>query len=238
MTLVHTGDMHGRLTAARACALREVIQAQPPPVLVLDSGDALRTGNVDVRFGGEPVLAHMTELGYAAMCLGNREFHICPSLLCAKLASAEFKVLCANVTHTRQPGLPVMASHVWELPSLRVGVFGLLTPMLRSGSLLGWLCGVTFDEPLAAARRQAAQLREHCDVLIALTHIGLAQDEALFEEVLQVALILGGHSHRLVHHITPGRALVHSGSHARQASVVRWLGEDDPPEIQVVELKG
>ena len=51
------------------------------------------------------------------------------------------------------------------------------------------------EDPVAEAARQIALLRPSVDVLIALTHIGLREDERLARACPGLAVIVGGHSH-------------------------------------------
>ena len=59
-------------------------------------------------------------------------------------------------------------------------------------------------------------LRKDCDLLIALTHIGIKQDRELAESVPGIDLILGGHTHTVTEQ--PERVgdtfLLHSGFYA------------------------
>ena len=58
LTLLHTADLHGRLTTAAADRLRELRERHQ--ALLLDSGDAITAPNVLLWPWQEPVLARMT----------------------------------------------------------------------------------------------------------------------------------------------------------------------------------
>src|SRR5512138_3604661 len=102
LTILHTGDLHNHLTAAGADVLRR-LKAESPNTLLLDSGDAVSAGNLGVTPGGEPILRLMSETGYDAMAMGNRESHPTLRVLERKLSDAAFPVLGANVMAKRQP---------------------------------------------------------------------------------------------------------------------------------------
>jgi 2',3'-cyclic-nucleotide 2'-phosphodiesterase (5'-nucleotidase family) len=140
----------------------------------------------------------MSDIGYDAMAMGNREFHVSEGLLKRKIDKARFPVLCANM-HRKQNGgamLPVEASLVKVLPNgLRVGVFGLTVPMVTSRMAARAVSAFLFDDPVEAAHIQIAGLRAKVDVLVALTHIGLREDERLARSCPDLDLIVGGHSH-------------------------------------------
>jgi 2',3'-cyclic-nucleotide 2'-phosphodiesterase (5'-nucleotidase family) len=54
---------------------------------------------------------------------------------------------------------------------------------------------LTLADPMATARKLVPELREKAEVVVAVTHIGLAQDKRLATTVEGLDLILGGHSH-------------------------------------------
>ncbi len=194
LTLFHTNDFHGRLTPERAERLAALRREQPESLL-LDAGDAVSAGNLGFRVGGEPVLRQMSELGYDAMTVGNRESHPRRELFPKKLEDARFPVLCANLT--ARPGAPA-PTRPWvllERCGIRVAVLGLTVPMFTRKMWSQALCDYLYESPVETARSLAATLRPRCDLLIALTHIGLRADEALAAAVPEIDLIVGGHTH-------------------------------------------
>ena len=201
LTLLHTNDFHNHLSPAQATrvgAEKADRQARGEDVLLLDSGDAVSAGNVGVRPGGEPILTLMSETGYDAMTLGNREFHVADTLLRHKIGNAKFPILSANIRWREDRGetLPVAASQVFTLPSgLRVGIFGVTVPMVTPRMTARLVSAFVFEDPVAEARRQIELLRPTVDALIALTHIGLREDERLARACPALDLIIGGHSH-------------------------------------------
>lgn len=222
-TLYHTNDFHNHLHAAQAerlHALRQQVQGQG---LLLDAGDAVGSGNVTWQPGGEPILRTMSEIGYDAMTVGNREFHVWRSAFHSKLSLARFPVLCANIRPSHQlaaesddnksetTGLakqgenkrlrkdpPVEAWWMAETASgWRVIVFGLTVPMVTVRMLARKVSAYVFDDPIETAAQLAPVLKQKYqpDLLIALTHIGLSRDRALAASVPAIDLIVGGHSH-------------------------------------------
>jgi 2',3'-cyclic-nucleotide 2'-phosphodiesterase (5'-nucleotidase family) len=137
----------------------------------------------------------MSELGYDAMTVGNRESHPRREIFPRKLEGARFPVLCGNLT--ARPGAPV-PTRPWvalNRGGVRVAVMGLTVPMFTRKMWSQALCDYLYESPLQTARALAAELRPQCDLLIALTHIGLREDEALAAAVPEIDLIVGGHTH-------------------------------------------
>ena len=203
LQLLHTNDFHNHLSTAQAQIIRQA-KGELENVLLLDSGDAISAGNVGVRPGGEPILTLMSETGYDAMTLGNREFHVAEALLRLKIGKARFPVLCANMGWREDQGasLPVVPHLVKTLPNgLRVGVFGLTVPMVTLRMTARLVSAFVFDDPVSAARTQIEVLRPQVDALIALTHIGLREDERLAAACPELDLVIGGHSHNVLENL-------------------------------------
>ncbi|MGO8670726.1 MAG: bifunctional metallophosphatase/5'-nucleotidase [Capsulimonadaceae bacterium] len=195
--ILHTNDFHNHLTdvqAARIAATR----AELRDVLLLDSGDAVSAGNVGVRPGGEPILDLMSEAGYDAMTLGNREFHVAEALLKHKIRRAQFPILCANIRWREDRGdrLPVQPFIIKGLPcGVSIGVIGVTVPMVTTRMAARVVSAFVFDDPVDAVRELIPTIKPDVDMLMALTHIGIREDERLAAACPELDLIVGGHSH-------------------------------------------
>ncbi|BDI31423.1 hypothetical protein CCAX7_34740 [Capsulimonas corticalis] len=195
--ILHTNDFHNHLTDEQAQFIARN-KAELDNVLLLDAGDAISAGNVGVRVGGEPILVRMSETGYDAMTMGNREFHVADTLLRTKINRAAFPILCANIRWREDRGetLPTAPSVVKTLPNgLRVGIFGVTVPMVTEKMAARIVSAFLFDDPLTVARREIERLRPDVDVLIALTHIGVKEDRRVAAACPELDLLIGGHTH-------------------------------------------
>jgi 5'-nucleotidase len=163
--------------------------------VLLDAGDAVSAGNLGFRLGGEPILRQMSDLGYDAMTVGNRESHPRHELFPRKLEGARFPILCANLTARHDALVPTQPWVSLERAGVRVTVLGLTVPMFTRKMWSQALCDYLYESPIETAKQLAPELRPNCDLLIALTHIGLREDEALARAVPEIDLVIGGHSH-------------------------------------------
>ncbi len=245
LTVLHTNDFHNHLTPAQA-AFIQAEKAKYENVLLLDSGDAISAGNVGVRPGGEPILTLMSDTGYDAMTLGNREFHVADTLLRLKLSRAAFPVLCANIRWREDRGetLPVVPSWTKTLPNgLRVAVFGLTVPMVTPRMTARLVSAFVFDDPMETAKAQIVRLRPTADIVIALTHIGLREDGRLAAACPDLDLVIGGHSHNKLHgpHLTNGVPIVQAGwfGHYLGETTLTWNGAAARPTVtgRLVDLR-
>lgn len=194
--LLHTNDVHSELQAYCRLATsmrqrRQQLQAQGAAVLCFDIGDHVDIAHpISAASGGQVNVEMMQALGYDGWVWGNNE-----SLM---LTSDQLKALGA-----RPDGPPVLCANVegaashrlFDIDGITVGVFGITVYYPKLHDCLG----VSMTDPVAAAWRQAQSMRAlGADVVIMLSHLGLAADEALAEQGLPVDVILGGHSHHFL----------------------------------------
>lgn len=198
LVVFHTSDLHDKLTPEIAERLHE-LKASVPDSLMLDSGDALRAGNIFWLPGGEPVLDLMNSVPYDAMCMGNREYHLMRAGITSKTSRAEFPILSANLRAGKPDyPLPVKPWIVLEPKGIRVGVMGLTVACITERMMVKRLADYYFENPVRAAETTVPELRDKCDVLIALTHLPAGMDPELAKTVPGIDLILAGHSHTTV----------------------------------------
>ena len=194
LTVLHTADLHSRLTPAmvrRLQALREEYSA-----LLLDSGDALEVPNVVVPIFTPAVLSRMNQAGYAAMALGNREYFFRRRGLIRGMSSAQFAVLSANLRAVNGDLSPIEPWVIVSSPQDdSVGILGLTPTMIKPGT---W--GEIFSDMRFVPWRQAVaeaveRLRPQVQWLVVLSHLTQEDSVRLAEEFAEIDLVLGGHSH-------------------------------------------
>jgi 2',3'-cyclic-nucleotide 2'-phosphodiesterase (5'-nucleotidase family) len=216
LQIIHTNDFHDRLTDGAADRITAMRCELGERGLLLDAGDAGGSGNLTFRTGGESILERMSRIGYDAMTVGNRDFHLTRVGFRCKLARATFPVLCANVYPTPMPplqelsadkqlserveGVPAHRYIVREINGWRVVILGLTVPMITPQMLSRKVSSYVFESPLRCAQRLVPLLRDRYlpDLIIALTHIGFTRDQELAAAVPGIDLIIGGHSHTVL----------------------------------------
>ncbi len=222
VTILHTNDLHNRLDDAAARRLAAA-RGSGDDTLLLDGGDAVWAGNTYFRPGGEPVLERMSGAGYDAMVVGNREFHFTETGFLSKLGCASYTILCANVRPVRDAALPCQPSALFVRNGVRIGVVGVTVPMVRPRSRAAAFSAYVFDDPVEVCAATARSLRDACDLLVALTHIGLREDLRLAEACPLLDIIIGGHSHHTLEApaTEKGVPVVQAGCHGRFFGVSR-----------------
>ncbi|NOT34538.1 MAG: hypothetical protein HOP12_10250 [Candidatus Eisenbacteria bacterium] len=197
LTILHTTDLHGALTAwdyladrpaprglEKLGSLIRIARADTTPTLLLDAGDALQGSPLQTvwreggRRGPEPILAAMNALGYDAMALGNHEFDHGLAALDSTREQARFPFLAVNVVRTSDQHLVFPPSVIRDAGPLRVGVVGVVTPSTPEWLDPSFTAGVQFLPPIETVAGEVGRLRdrERCDVIVVLAHTGLEKD--------------------------------------------------------------
>ncbi len=199
-----------RLATAIA-AIRSEKDQVGEPVLLLGAGDFLGGTPFSWLAPAQvaPELALMQSLGYDAVTIGNHEYDYGPDVLADYLQAAGYPaahertvVLASNTLPNSghpmaQDGLLRQSAIVELSNGLRVGLFGLLGT--EAQSLAADTGEFAFLDRQETARQRVADLRrERVDLVIAITHAGLAEDRALAQAVPGIHVIVGGHSHTVL----------------------------------------
>ena len=191
--------------------------------LYFDSGDCIQAGNLGVPVRPDPAWKLLAEAGCDAGTIGNRETHVLRSAFEAKLKGCGHPLACANL-HEKKAADPLPPSLTIEAGGLKVGIVGVMVPMVTSRMKTQAASAYLWDPPVPVAVEHAERLRPGVDLLIALTHMGLKQDRALAEATRQFDLILGAHSHDALDppEVVEGTPICQGGSHARYVGRYVW----------------
>ncbi len=188
--------------------IRENKRKEGEPVLLFDAGDFL--GGAPFAWlaldGYAAELTIMQEMGYDAVTIGNHEYDYGPDILAQYLLEAgypqahqETLVLASNTESPSEHPLAVRTLYsktgMLELENgLKVGVFGLTGK--DAVQVTVETDGVQFLDQHETARQMVDELKERgADVIVALSHSGVGEDQELAREITGIDVIVGGHSH-------------------------------------------
>ena len=197
-------------------------RATKTPLLVLDTGGAFLKNPEDctnaplVELTTGAMVEGLGKIGYDALNLGRTDLLLPPDLLRKLAASATFPLLSANVVDAAGKA-PFKGWIVKEVGRLRVGIFGLSgNQPLGLSNLPGR--DLTVQDPVAAARAAIAGLRQHADLVIALSQLGIEGDVRLAREVPGIDIILGGFTRQITPtpRIEGTTMILHSGAKGMQ----------------------
>jgi len=232
LTLLHTNDFHGALDERRVDFIRGL---KSPDSVYFDSGDCIKAGNLAIPLRPETAWELLDKAGCDASTLGNRETHVLESAFRAKLEGVRHPIVCANLK--RKDGSLVFPAHVvLQRAGLRVGVIGVMVPMVTERMASRHASAFLWDQPIPAASAEAERLRKEVDCLIAITHIGHKQDLTLASSCPYFDLVLGGHSHTVLER--PERIgdtfVCQGGSHGRFLGRYVWAGKGNLAEAELL----
>lgn len=207
ITIVHTNDTHGRIKEgkydgmgfARIYTKIQEIRETNPNVLVLDAGDTFHGQTIASIVEGKSVVDVMNKIGYDAMAPGNHDFNYGQERLIELSKMTDFPIICANIV--KDDGTKLFTPYaIKEFEGTKVGIFGLSTPETAHMTHPKNVTGLTFRDPVEAAKEMVAQLKDKVDVIIAVAHLGLDEhspytSKAVAENVEGIDLMIDGHSH-------------------------------------------
>ncbi len=220
LTILHVNDSHSTLEAigprdanlkgtlggvSRVATLVGMTKMTEPNVLFLHSGD-ISIGDVFFNKNIQvPELQILDAIGVDAMTLGNHEFDLGPSTLLYAFSQSfltpndAFPILTANVDFS-DPTIVALENYVdeytiKEFGDLKVGIFGLTTP--ATNLLSNPSPAIVSEDIITIAAAMVGTLRtvENCDVVILLSHLGVALDQIIASNIPGINVIVGGHDH-------------------------------------------
>ncbi|MEM7530945.1 MAG: 5'-nucleotidase C-terminal domain-containing protein [Chloroflexota bacterium] len=221
-----SGGQEGDL--ARLATLKNQLVAKNPNTFLMLSGSLFGASSSDTLLGaasakhngfrGRPLLDVINEVGVEYATFGNQQSMLDAISLAQLLEGSTATWAVANALGVDGQPFPRTVEH------------GILTVTGDTGHVLTiGLFGVTDDsdtveqinytDPFEAAAAQAAQLRDRVDILIAMTHLPLADDLALATHVPGIDLILGSYDRENVQ-VWQGRTMIaKADANARSAYV-------------------
>ena len=197
--IVSGNDMHAKIeNFPKLSAIVDSLREEYPGLLVLSAGDN-RTGeplNDMYEIPAYPMIALMNQIGFDATTLGNHEFDSGPAGLTKLINLANFHHICANVFPDPKWGMHLRPYEIFDVMGTSVAVIGAVQigPTGIPDSHPDNCKGIAF-KPVLETLQQYSWLRDKCDVVLLLTHIGYEDDVELSKHVPWADLIVGGHSH-------------------------------------------
>ncbi|SDO72525.1 2',3'-cyclic-nucleotide 2'-phosphodiesterase/5'-or 3'-nucleotidase, 5'-nucleotidase family [Eubacterium maltosivorans] len=264
LTIVHTNDTHGQYKNSASTVGFEKVKAiadKENADLILDAGDAFHGLPFATIEQGKSTAELLRAVGYDAVCPGNHDFNYGAAALKAlgteepavktedsegkaDKAQKNFKLLNVNVVNASdgqnyfQPYITKTVTRGEEV-SVKVGVFGLISPDIYSSTAPENVKDVRFDDAVEAAKKTVSKLKndEKCDVIIALTHIGMTEKEGMLSSrdiakaVPEINVIIDGHTHAQYSEVVGNTLIAQTGAYFSNAGIVKIFYEPDSRKI-------
>ncbi len=238
--ILHTNDVHGNIKEyAKVAALRKEYEDRGASVLLVDAGD-FSQGSVYVSVSkGADAIEMMKTTGYDLATLGNHEFDFGAEQLFKNLESIgsdSFDVICANVFNSQNKLVcePVAACDLGTSGNT-IGFIGLDTPEAQTKANPALIKGMKFlaeQEMYDVTTEHVNKLRSEsegglgCDLVIALTHLGVDESSApnrsydLLKNVEGIDFVIDGHSHTTMDKGANGEPIQSTGAHLENVGVI------------------
>lgn len=197
--ILSANDMHAKIqNFPQLAAIADSLRAQYPSLLILSGGDN-RTGdplNDIYEIPAYPMVALMNQVGFKATTLGNHEFDSGPKGLTKLINLSTFDYICCNVIPDPAWGMHLRPYEIFDVNGMTVGIVGIvqLGTAGHPDSHPDNCKGFTFLPP-EETLQQYSWLRDKCDVVILLSHLGYEGDVDLSARVPWIDLIVSAHSH-------------------------------------------
>jgi len=216
LVVLHTNDHHGHPVSfydypapgqgglpARATLVNET-RDMYDNVMVVDAGD-FNTGRPESTFfKGEPDIIGYNYIGYDLLTMGNHELDPSPSQMQKQIAMSEFPWLCANVKQADGSYIDNVKPYIIkDYGRFKVAVLGLMSKYTAETGSPDNIKGLIFEDEVETARKLVPMLKTKADLVIAVVHMGIYDDEnlgskLLAKEVADIALVIDGHTHTKV----------------------------------------
>lgn len=193
-----SGGKNGGL--ARIATVREKLIAENPDTYTILAGDLLSPSALGIAkvngqvMAGAQMISVLNAVGLDFATFGNHEFDLSQEDFEQRLAESEFTWLSSNVFNRQGQPFPNVPSSVilsvtgQEGTTIKVGLIGVTIDSNQANY-------VTYRDAIASMAQEVELIKDKTNIIIAITHLALAQDQHLAETIPEIDIILGGHEH-------------------------------------------
>lgn len=248
LVIFHTSDTHGFFYPQNKiggfAALKNVINHEKKPFLLLDSGD-FANGTAEAKFSrGAKSVQLMNAVGYSAVTIGNHEFDFKDAGITALIQESKFSILAANLREKATGLLPagVQAARVFNVDGIKVAVIGLANNHPSQPTQK-----YTFIKPLTALSKALQEVeKQDPAVLIVIVHDSFVDyQHDILPYMGQIAkhfpgrvqVVLGGHAHKIVNEYLESTLYVESGAHLEAVSKITVNVDDETGKFLSAQAK-
>lgn len=226
LTILHTNDLHARLTpldngrggfAALAAVIRHE-REHCTDCILLNAGDLAQGTPVSTIFQAQPVFDIANLFGFDAATLGNHDFDYGWIQARHFLQTATYPIVSANMVDAQGRLFTEKPYVILHVNGLRVAVIGAMTEELRTLSTPKLLQQWHAAPVIEAARKYAMQVRDQADLVVLLGHINGEEENQFLSVAREIPVLVTGHLHTGLEHprVRDGRILVRVKSYGEE----------------------
>lgn len=196
LTLLHTTDIHGQVNVhdeffwegghpvykkrggfAHLKTLINKFRRENPNTLLFDGGDCFQGSAIASLSQGAAIIPLMNNIGYDLMLPGNWEVAYGKQMMMRDMGSYHAPKVCANMFHDESGEMMFPPYQTFYVGGSKIGVVGYNDPLTPIRQSPAYSYGIRFQDPEKniATYIKILKEQERCDVVIALTHMGMAQ---------------------------------------------------------------
>jgi len=259
--IYHTNDLHGRFATYdeddRTIGIEKISKVVNLSLLNnkntfwFDAGDFIHGTPRMTNSPTDKLIDMINSLPLNAICTGNHDYNLSIDYLHKLSKSLDTYILSAN-TINKETNTPILLPYIiynvdinnddyisedsndHYKDNIKIGVFGLSTPETAYKTNPNNVKDIIFDDPYKVANNIVSILKDNCDFIIALTHLGLDvsseyTSEKLAKNVDGIDLIIDGHSHSILENglKVNNTTIVQAGSHGYYLGKVTLLLNKD-----------
>lgn len=226
VTILHTADIHAQLLthdeffiengkpvykkrggyAVLKTMINELRQQNPGNTMLIDGGDCFQGSGVASFSKGKAIVPLMNNLNYDLILPGNWEVVYGKEMMMEDMFGYTASKVCANMYHqlpdNKEGDLIFPPYFIKQIGRLKIGFIGYNDPLTPKRQSPAYSQGIMFTHPEKNVAKYIEVLNkyEKCDMVILLTHMGLAQQVGLADMpfVKGVDYILGADTHERV----------------------------------------
>lgn len=217
LKFIHMNDYHGYVEeldkaegqeqiiggiARLAGKIKDLKTENPQGTITLDGGDVYDGGFYSKVTKGEIVSKPLAAMGFDASVIGNHDVTWGLDAYATIAKDMNTDILgAANVTDLSPAGdLKFLKPYkIIEREGVKIGILGITTPMTSLSTPQKGI--IEIGDPRQATESFVKKLRdeEKVDMVVLLSHLGYSEDVKLAEKVKGIDLIVGAHSHTVMH---------------------------------------
>ncbi|MBL7930792.1 MAG: metallophosphoesterase, partial [Bacteroidia bacterium] len=221
ITLLHTSDIHGQVNVhdeffwengqavykkrggfAHLKTMLDQLRKKNPNTLLVDGGDCFQGSAIATLSEGQALIPLMNNLNYSLMLPGNWEVAYGKKMLVKDMGSYNAPKVCANMMHDDNNELMFPPYQTFYLGGMKIGFVGYNDPLTPVRQSPAYSNGIKFQDPEKNIAHYIKILREQeqCGLVIALTHMGMAQQLHLANQSYSEGLdyIFGADTHERI----------------------------------------
>lgn len=249
ITILHLNDIYeitpveggkkGGLS--RVATLRKQLLQKNPHTYTILAGDALSpsalgTAKINgVPLAGQQMIDVMNTVGFDYVTFGNHEFDLPENLFYQRLKASKFTWFSSNVSNSKGLSFPNVPRSVIiniktsEGKTVKIGLIGLTLNSNHANY-------VTYENPITIAKKEVNKLKNKVDIIIAVTHLSINEDQKLAQEVPEINMILGGHEHENIQqwrgkNFTP---IFKADANARTVYIHNLIYDTDTKKLKII----